>query len=105
MLNTGEIIGFPPLHAKARFELIAELRGQRHAEVARLTEIAVRLSARLGVETAVGFLFYEIFGRPPDRPELLDYAERLHRTSSIAPFIVEEFLVLVPHSNERSSSR
>ena len=81
------------------------LAGIQHAEVARLTEIAVRLLARLGVETAVGFLFYEIFGRPPDRPELLDYAERLHRTSSIAPFIVEEFLVLVPHSNERSSSR
>jgi len=27
VLNTGEIIGFPPLHAKARFELIAELQG------------------------------------------------------------------------------
>jgi glycosyltransferase involved in cell wall biosynthesis len=41
VLNTGDIIGFPPQHAKARFELIAELRRQRHAEIARLTEIAV----------------------------------------------------------------
>ena len=41
----------------------------------------------------------------PDRPELLDYAERLHRTSSIAPLIVEEFLAFAAHSNERSSSR
>ena len=96
MLNTGDIIGFPPPHAKVRFELIAELRRQRHAEVARLTEIAIRLSARFGAETAVGFLFYAILGRSPDRRELLDYAERLHRTSSIAPFIVEEFLPLVP---------
>jgi hypothetical protein len=80
-------------------------RGQRHAEAERLTEIAVRLLARFGAETAGGFLFYEILGRPLDRPELLDYAKRLDRTSSIAPFIVEEFLAFASHSNERSSSR
>jgi hypothetical protein len=105
VLNTGDIIGFPPQHAEARFELIAELQWQQHAEVARLTEIAVRLLARFGAETVVGFLFYEILGRPPDHPELLDYAARLHRTSSIAPFIVEEFLAFAAHSNERSSLR
>ncbi len=61
MLKAREIIGF----ATARFELIAALRQQRQAEIARLSEIAARLIGRFGSNTAVGFLYYEILGRSP----------------------------------------
>ncbi|MBV8507504.1 MAG: hypothetical protein JOZ11_17070 [Alphaproteobacteria bacterium] len=91
-MNDREIIGFPEPCAEGRFELIAELRRQRRAETARLTSIATRLAARFGAETAVGFLFYEILGRSPDREDLLGYAERLHGTPSIVPIIVEGLL-------------
>jgi hypothetical protein len=90
MLNAREIIGF----GAARFELIAALRQQRQEEIARLTEIAGRLTDRFGAETAVGFLYYEILGRSPDRETLLRYAERLNRTPSMAPIIVEELVAL-----------
>jgi len=89
MLKAREIIGF----AAARFELIAALRQQRQEEIARLTEIAGRLTDRFGAETAVGFLYFEILERSPDRETLLGYAERLHRTPSV-PIIVEELLAL-----------
>jgi len=98
-LNTREIIGFPEPSAEGRFELVAELRGQRQAEIARVTGIAMRLTSRFGAETAVGFLYYEIVGRPPDREELLDYAKHLYRTPSMVPIIVEELLVLA-HSQQ-----
>jgi hypothetical protein len=89
-LNTREIIGF----ATARFELIAALRQQKQAQIARLTEIAARVTGRFGTETAVGFLYYEILGRAPDPEDLLRYAERLDSTPSMAPIIVEELLAL-----------
>jgi hypothetical protein len=91
-LNTREIIGFSQRCAERRFELVAELRRQRQAEIARLTEIAARLTGWLGAETAVGFLYFEILGRSPDREDLLGYAERLHRTPSLLPIIFEELL-------------
>ena len=90
MLSTREIIGF----ASAGFELIAALRQQRQAEIARLTEIAARLRGRFCAETAVGFLGCEILGRPPDREDLLAYAERLHRAPSAVSAIVEELVAL-----------
>ena len=90
MLNIPEIIGF----ATARFELIAALRQQRQAEIARLTKIAARATGRFGAEAAVGFLYYEILGQPPDREDLLGYAERLHRTPSMVPIVVEELVAL-----------
>jgi hypothetical protein len=94
MLNAPGIIGFPEPCAARRFELIAELSRQRQAEVARITGIALRLAAGFGAETVVGFLYYEILGRPPDREDLLGYAERLKRTPSVARIIVEELVVL-----------
>jgi hypothetical protein len=94
MLNAPGIIGFPEPCAAGRFELIAELSRQRQAEVARITGIALRLAAGFGAETVVGFLYYEILGRPPDREDLLGYAERLKRTPSMARIIVEELVVL-----------
>lgn len=93
-MKTREIIGFPEPCAEGGFELIAELRLQRQAEIARITGIATRLAARFGAETAVGFLCYEILGRLPDREDLLGYAERLHPTPSMMPIIVEELLAL-----------
>jgi len=91
-LNTREIIGFSQPIPEGRFELVAELRRQRQAEIARLTEIAARLTGWFGAETAVGFVYYEILGRSPDREDLLGYAERLHRIPSMVPIIVEELL-------------
>jgi hypothetical protein len=79
---------------RGQFELIAELRRQRQAEIVRITGIAARLTGGFGAETAVGFLYYEILGRSPDREDLLSYAERPHRTPSMLPIIVEEFLAL-----------
>jgi hypothetical protein len=105
MLNAREIIGFPQLRTEGRFELVSELRQQRQAEIARLTEIATRLAARFGAETVVGFLYYEILGRPPHREDLLGYAERLDRTPSMVPIIIEELFALTAHSSERSRSR
>jgi hypothetical protein len=104
-LNNREIIGFPEATAGGGFELFAELRRQRQAEIARITEIATRLASRFDTETVVGFLYYEILGRPPDHEDLLGYAERLNRTSSMVPVIVGELLALADHSNERSRSR
>ena len=94
MLNTREIIGFPEPSAEGHFELIAELRRQRQAEIARINEIATRLAARFGAETAVGFLYCEILGCLPDCDDLLGYAERLRRTPSMVPIIVEQLLAL-----------
>ena len=37
---------------------------------------------------------HEILGRPPVREDLLGYAERLHRTPSMVPIIVEELVAL-----------
>jgi hypothetical protein len=92
MLNPGEIIGFPLARDERRFELIAEVHRQRQAEIARLTEIAARLTLQFGAETAVGFLYCEILGRAPEREDLLGFAERLDRTPSISPVVVEELL-------------
>jgi len=96
MVKTGEIIGFPPLCTEPRFELSAELDRQRQSEIARITKIAARLRTEFGAETAVGFLYFEILGRPPDRECLETYAERLQSTSSVMPVIVEELLALAP---------
>src|SRR5947209_5767902 len=92
MLNAPEIIGFPEPWAEGQFELIDELRRQRQAEIARIIGIAMRLKAQFDAETAVGFLYYEILGRRPDREDLLGYAERLNRTPPAVPIIVEELL-------------
>ena len=105
MLNAPEIIGFLEPGAEGRFELVAELRRQRQAEIARITGIAMRLAARFDAETAVGFLHCEILGRPPDREDLLGYSERLHREPSVAPMILEELPTLARSHNERSRSR
>ena len=92
MLNAPEIIGFPEPRTEGRFELIDALRRQRQAEIARIAAIAMRLATRFDAEAAIGFLHYELLGRPPDHEDLLDYAERLNRTPAMVPIIVEELL-------------
>jgi len=100
-LNAREIIGFPEPSAERGFELIAELRRQRQAEIARISGIATRLAARFGAETVVGFLYYEILGRPPHSEDLISYAERLRSVPSTAPAIVDELFALA-HSESRN---
>lgn len=94
MLNAPEIIGFPEPCAEERFELIDELRRQRQVEIARITCVSMWLATRFGAETTIGFLYYEILGRPPDREDLLGYAECLNPTPSMVPIIVEKLLAL-----------
>ena len=88
MLNDREIIGFHHPRAAAGFDLIAALQRQRRMEIARITELAARLMRQFGAETAAGFLYCEILGRPPNREDLLGYAERLSRTSSMVPITI-----------------
>jgi hypothetical protein len=104
MLKDREIIGFHEPRAAPGFELIAELQRQRRTEIARVTELAARLTQQFGAETAAGFLYSEILGRSPDGKVLRGYAERLQRTPSMVAAIVERLLALVTHSNERSNS-
>jgi hypothetical protein len=42
------------------------LRRLRLDHVARLTESALEISEVFGLEIAIGFLYYEVLGRPPD---------------------------------------
>jgi hypothetical protein len=100
-LNAPDIIGFPQLRPVPRFELIAELHQQRQAEIARITEIAARLTKLFGAETAVGFLYYEILGRLPNPENLLGYTQRLRSVPSTAPAIVDELFALA-HSESRN---
>jgi hypothetical protein len=94
MLKPREIIGFPLVRDERRFELIAEVHRQRQAEITRLSEIAAQLTTRFGAETAVRFLYCEMVGRLPERENLRAVAERLRRTPSMVPVIVEDLLAL-----------
>ena len=94
-MKAPEIIGFPePRTTEGQFELIAALSRERQVEIARLSGIAMRLATRFDAQMAIEFLHREILGRPPDRKDLLDYAERLNRTPSMVPIVVEELLAL-----------
>jgi hypothetical protein len=97
-LNTKEIIGFPEPHGQAmptaRFDLVDQLQRVKGAEIARVVDIADRLSQRFGPEIGAGFLCYEILGRLPDGADCTSYVERLRRAPSAAAAIVEELLTL-----------
>ena len=105
MLNVNEIVGFPepsaersphsnPAMSSAGFDLVDDLRRVKGAEIARLTEIAGRLLVQFGPVIAIGFLYYEMLGRPPDGGDCAGHLERLRRTPSTAPGIVEELRAL-----------
>jgi hypothetical protein len=104
-MEINEIIGFPepcaerggddgPAMPVARFDLVDRLRRVRRVEIARIVDIARRLLQRFGPDVAVGFLYYEILGRPPDGADCARHADRLRRAPSAAPVIAEELLVL-----------
>jgi hypothetical protein len=105
MLNTDEIVGFPepraersshhgPAMSSAGFDLVNELRRVERAEIARITEIAERVLIQFGPVIAIGFLYYEMLGRPPDDAESASQIERLRRAPSTAPGIVEALRAL-----------
>jgi hypothetical protein len=105
MLNTDEIVGFPEPRAKtsshhgpamssAGFDLADELRRIERAEMARITAIAERVLIQFGPFTAIGFLYYEMLGRPPDDAESASHIERLRRAPSTALGIVEALRAL-----------
>ena len=105
MLNTDEIVGFPEPRAKtsshhgpaissAGFDLVDELRRVEQAEIARIAEIAERVLIQFGPVIAIGFLYYEMLGRPPDGAVCVSHIERLGRAPSTAAGIVEELRAL-----------
>jgi hypothetical protein len=102
-LNGHEIIGFaapgagtPPAGGAAKspahFDLDRRLEQARAVELTRIMALAVKLSQRFGPDVVVGFLYYEILGRPPDRRDHAERVERLRQSPSSAPAIVEELL-------------
>ena len=105
MLNTDEIVGFPEPRAKRSshhgpamssvgFDLVNELRRVEQAEIARIAEIAERVLIQFGPVIAIGFLYYEMLGRPPDDAESASHIARLRRAPSTAPGIVEALRAL-----------
>jgi glycosyltransferase involved in cell wall biosynthesis len=105
ILNTDEIVGFPKPRAEksthqgtamsgAGFDLVDELRRVKRAEIARITELAERLLIQFGPVIAIGFLYYEMLGRPPDGAVCVSHIERLGRAPSTAAGIVEELRAL-----------
>jgi hypothetical protein len=105
MLNAREIVGFPepsaersphndPARSSAGFDLVDELRRVKGAELIRITEIAGRLLVHFGPVIAIGFLYYEMLGHPPEGGDYASHLERLRRAPSTAPGIVEELRAL-----------
>jgi hypothetical protein len=105
MLNAKEIVGFrepsaersphnSPAVSSAGFDLVDELRRVKGAEIARLTELAGRLLVQFGPIIAIGFLYYEMLGRPPEGADYATHLDRFRRAPSTAPGIVEELRAL-----------
>jgi hypothetical protein len=101
-LNFPEIVGFPEPRTQTsvaddvptRFELLEQLQQTREAELVRVIDIADKIARRFGPETAAGFLFYEILGRPPGPTECAQYGDRLRRAPSSARLVIEELLAI-----------
>ena len=72
--------------------MITELHRVRQEELLRIGKIAAGLLVRFGPVIAVGFLYYELLGRPPNDAEASRQAHRLRRSPSTAPAIIEELL-------------
>ena len=90
-----EIVGFPePRRDKpaGQFDLVDRLLRVKRVEIERIIEIADRLSQRYGPAIVVGFLYYEILGRPPDAADCARLVRRLSRAPAAVPVIVEELL-------------
>jgi hypothetical protein len=102
-LNGSEIIGFPewPVQSRrddggatpvARFDLVVQLQRVREGEIARIGDLAGQLAQRFGPAIAVGFLYYEILGVPPDEADCVRQAERLRHAPAAARIIIAELL-------------
>jgi hypothetical protein len=113
-LNARAIVGFPERPAETpdddgpatplqRFDIADQLRQVRGAEIVRILDIAGGLSQRFGPDITVGFLFYEILGRPPDSAEFARQGERLRRSPSLASAIIEELLTRADAEPKNSS--
>jgi hypothetical protein len=102
-LNDSEIIGFPePCADRPRFDLLGQLQQVGEEEITRIVDIAGRLALRFAPGIAVGFLFYQILGRPPDNPECAHYEEQLRKAPSGAAVIAGELLTLRDQRGEPS---
>lgn len=98
-MNVIDIIGFaeprgekPADRPCAQFDLSAELRQARHAEIARITKIAEQLARQFGNGIAAGFLYTEILGRLPEGADWARYVEGRRGSAATVPAIVAELL-------------
>ena len=82
------------------------LRRLRMDHLARLTETAWEISEAFGLEIAIGFLCYEVLGRPPDPSGSAHYvaatgARQLTFSEVVAGIVAsEEFLTRYPYMNQ-----
>jgi len=82
------------------------LRRLRLDHLARLTERAEEISEAFGLEVAIGFLYYEVLGRPPDPSGFAHYiaatgARQLTFSDVVAGMVAsEEFLTRYPYMNQ-----
>ena len=100
-MNVIDIVGFveprrdtPADRRRAQFDLIAELRQARRAEIERISAIAEQLARQFGSGIAAGFLYTEILGRLPEGADWARYVERRRCTAATVPAIVAELLAM-----------
>jgi hypothetical protein len=101
-MTTPEIVGFLPFRGEAtaaggssaRRGFEEALQHAKNAEITRIAAVAERLLRCFGAAIAVGFLYYEILGRPPQRAECAGLAKRLERGASTTASIAAELLAL-----------
>jgi hypothetical protein len=82
------------------------LRRLRLDHLARLTEKASEVAEAFGLEIAIGFLYYEVLGRPPDQSGFSHYLAAMGRQQLTFSDIVagmvasEEFVNRFPYMKQ-----
>jgi len=110
------IVGYLENPVEARETVVAEpngvlhinqaLRRLRFDHLARLTERAGDISELFSLEIAIGFLYYEVLGRPPDPPGFYHYlastgAQQLTFSDIVAGMVAsEEFINRYPYMKQ-----
>jgi hypothetical protein len=117
-MDPDEIVGFPeppnetptgvgPASPTLLFDLGDRLQQVRRLEIARLIDIAGSLLKRFGPDIAVGYLYYEILGRPPDGAECARHEALLRRSPAAAPDLAEQLLAhpnVLIHKNDATDN-
>jgi uncharacterized protein DUF4214 len=110
------IIGYFEAQAEIRRPAVTERNGALHVNqalcrlrlehLARLTETAGEIAEAFSLEIAIGFLYYEVLGRPPDPSGFSHYlaatgGRQLTFADIVAGMVAsEEFLNRFPYMRE-----